>query len=294
MTITVLNTDAGMQAVLDAAAEDRPDRVREMLAPAAGMFKFFPGEVDLATMHLQSLGFPLDRALAETRSALDALRRADAWDRIRTALTEAIDTQLQTTPDITVPDLTVLLVLGDPTDTYFMDEALGLSGNGSMTGYLMLTLWPTEQNLARVEAAAVHELHHNLRYAPGGVLWDPATVNVGEHVVSEGLADAFARRLYGAELGYSPIGASRLHDDAVFDRVVTGLKVTGMQNFGAWVLGDAAARRFGAAPVGLPSGAGYAVGNRLVDTYLEVTTTDVTEALHTPSAEIISVALDRR
>src|SRR5699024_4366282 len=29
MTITVLNTDAGMQAVLDAAAEDRPDRVRE-------------------------------------------------------------------------------------------------------------------------------------------------------------------------------------------------------------------------------------------------------------------------
>jgi len=293
MTITVLNTDAGMQAVLDAATEDRPDRIREMLAPAAGMFKFFPGEVDLARMHLQSLGFPLDRALEETRSALDALRRADAWARIRTALSEAIETQLAATPNITVPDLTVVLVLGDPTDTYFMDEALGLSGNGSMTGYLMLTLWPTEQNLARLEAAAVHELHHNLRYAPGGVLWDPATVNVGEHVVSEGLADSFARRLYGAELGYSPIGTQHLHDDAVFDKVISGLKVTGMQNFGAWVLGDAAATRFGATPVGLPSGAGYAVGNRLVDTYLEVTAMDVTEALHTPSAEIIAVALER-
>src|SRR5699024_11061301 len=172
-TSTALDPDAGMQAVLDAAAEDRPDRVREMLAPAAGMFKFFPGEVDLATMHLQSLGFPLDRALAETRSALDALRRADAWDRIRTALTAAPDAQLDTTPDITVPDPTVLRVVGAPPDAYLMDEALGLSGNGALTGGLMLTLRPAEENLARVGAAAVHELHHHLRYAPGGVLWDP-------------------------------------------------------------------------------------------------------------------------
>jgi hypothetical protein len=31
----------------------------------------------------------------------------------------------------------------------------------------------------------VHELNHNLRYAPGGVVWDPASVVVGEHTVSE-------------------------------------------------------------------------------------------------------------
>src|SRR5699024_12135855 len=134
----------------------------EMLAPAPGMFKFFPGEVDLASMHLQSLGFPLDRALEETQSALDALRRADAWARIRTALSEAIETQLAATPNITVPDLTVVLVLGGPTDPYCMDEARGLSGNGPMTGYLVPTLWPTEQNLEPEEAPDEHELAHIL------------------------------------------------------------------------------------------------------------------------------------
>lgn len=294
MTITVLPTDHGMRAVLTAPEADRAERVREMLAPAAGMYRFFPGEVDLATMHAQSLGFPLERALEETRAALATLENARAWERVHAALTDAVQQQLRATPTITVPDLTVVLVLGDVTDRYFMTEARGLSGNGSMTGYLMLTLWPTEENLARLEASAVHELHHNMRYAPGGVVWDPATVTVGEHVISEGLADAFARHLYGDQLGYSPIGAVHLRDDAVFEKVISGLGVTGMQNFGAWVLGDAAAVRFGAAPVGVPTGAGYAVGNRLVDTYLAATGRDVTEALHTPSEEIIAVALGRR
>lgn len=37
-------------------------------------------------------------------------------------------------------------------------------------------------------------------------------VTVGEQVVSEGLADAFARQLYGDELGYTRIGVPHLHD----------------------------------------------------------------------------------
>ncbi|WP_406276425.1 DUF2268 domain-containing protein [Nocardia sp. NBC_00881] len=49
----------------------------------------------------------------------------------------------------------------------------------------------------------MHELHHNLRYSPGGVVWNPTTVTVGEQVVSEGLAAAFARQLYGEGLGYT-------------------------------------------------------------------------------------------
>lgn len=74
-------------------------------------------------------------------------------------------------------------------------------------------------------------------------MWDPMTVTVGEHVVSEGLADAFARQLYGDELGYARIGVPSLHDDAVFAKVLTGLDVTGMQNFTAWVRGRQQAGR---------------------------------------------------
>ncbi|MFD1049070.1 DUF3817 domain-containing protein, partial [Kibdelosporangium lantanae] len=113
-------------------------------------------------------------------------------------------------------------------DTLFMDVSLGMTANGSVSGYLYLNFWPYPENLERLEATAVHELNHNLRYAPGGVIWNPMTVTVGEQIVSEGLADSFARQLYG-DLGYARIGVPHLRDDEVFAKVLTGLDVTGMR-----------------------------------------------------------------
>ena len=116
---------------------------------------------------------------------------ADAWGRFGGALGDALAVQLAVTPGIAVPDITVLVVLGDPGDAHFMGPNLGMTANGGVSGYVFLNFWPYPENLARLEATAVHELSHNLRYSSGGVVWDPATVTVGEHVVSEGLADAF-------------------------------------------------------------------------------------------------------
>ncbi|WP_319018840.1 DUF2268 domain-containing putative Zn-dependent protease [Microbispora sitophila] len=75
--------------------------------------------------------------------------------------------------------------------------------------------------------------------------------------------------------------------------MLTGLDVTGMQNFTAWVHGDPSAERFGLTPVGLPMGAGYAAGNRLVDTYLAATGQTAAQALHADSSEIIAATLRR-
>ena len=279
-----------MEAVQKAPEAEQGDVLRSVLAPMEGMFRYFPGEVDLLTMHAMSFGFPSDEPGEELQQALERLADADVWGRVERALVSAADQQLAATPGIHVPDITVLIVLGNPHDEYFMGPLRGFSGNGSSTGYISLTLWPTQENLNRIEAAAVHELNHNLRYAPGGVVWDPAQVKVGEQIISEGLADAFARQSYG-HAGYTPIGLPHLHDDRVFEKVVTGLKVQGMQNFTAWVHGDESAQRFGSEPVGLPTGAGYAAGNRLVDAYLETTGLTAAQALHVPSQEIIKVAL---
>ncbi|RLQ81569.1 DUF2268 domain-containing protein [Mycetocola zhadangensis] len=291
MTITVLNTAEGMAAVLDSPTSLRPEKLRGVLEPVRGMYRYFPGEVDLMAMHEMSSGFPLEARADEVRNALDRLGAAGAWERVERALVDAIDVQLRATPDIEVPDITVLLMLGNPDDDYFMGPGRGFSGNGSATGFLSLTVWPTAENINRLEAAAVHELNHNLRYAPGGVVWDPSTVRVGEQVVSEGLADAFARQMYGAS-GYTPIGVPHLGNDGVFNKVVSGLDVLGMQNFVSWVHGDDAARRFGADAVGLPTGAGYAAGNRIVDAYLNTTGTSAAEALHVSSSRIIDIALE--
>ncbi|MEU4805434.1 DUF2268 domain-containing putative Zn-dependent protease [Actinosynnema sp. NPDC023587] len=291
MTITVLDTCPAIREILRAAPADRPGLLRAVLEPAAGMYRYFPGEVDLVAMHRMSSGFPLDRDEDRCLEALGALRDADAWGRIGRALEDALAVQLAATPGLAVPDITVLLVLGDPGDEHFTGPNLGMTANGSVPGHLFLTLWPYPENLARLEATAVHELNHNLRYGSGSVVWDPATVTVGEHVVSEGLADAFARQLYGDELGYTRIGVPHLHDDAVFAKVVSGLGVTGMENFTAWVHGDATAVRYGATPVGLPTGAGYAAGNRLVDAYLAATGRTAAEALLVDSREVVETAL---
>jgi uncharacterized protein YjaZ len=292
MTITVLDTYPAMRAILRAPQADRPGLLKAMLEPAAGMYRYFPGEVDLVAMHRMGSGFPLDRDEDRCLEALEALHGADAWTRIDNALAKAVEVQLAATPAITVPDLTVLIVLGDPGDAHFMDVSLGMTANGSVTGYVYLNFWPYPENLERLEATAVHELNHNLRYAPGGVVWNPVAVTVGEQIVSEGLADAFARQLYG-DLGYARVGVPHLHDDEVFAKVLTGLDVTGMQNFVAWVHGDEHAARFGAAPVGLPTGAGYAAGNRLVDAYLTATGRTATEALHVDSGEVIAVTVKK-
>lgn len=65
-----------------------------------------------------------------------------------------------------------------------------------------------------------------------------------------------------------------------------------MQNITAWVHGDTHAERFGATQVGLPTGAGHAAGNRLVDAYLAATGQTAAQVLHVPSSEIIATALD--
>jgi uncharacterized protein YjaZ len=292
MTITVLDTYPAMLEILRAPDVDRPALLQAMLEPAAGMYRYFPGEVDLVAMHRMSSGFPLDRDQEQCIDALAALHDADAWGRIERALEHALTVQLAATPGITVPDLTVLLVLGDPGDTHFMGPSLGMTANGSVSGYLFVNLWPYRENLERIEATAVHELNHNLRYSPGGVVWDPTTVTVGEQVVSEGLADAFARQLYG-DLGYARVGVPHLHDDAVFAKVLTGLDVTGMQNFTAWVHGDETAVRYGGTPVGLPTGAGYAAGNRLVDAYLAATDRTAAEALHVNRDDVLGLVRQR-
>lgn len=290
MTISVIDSASSMRRVLTATPDDRADLVREMWSPLAGMYHFIPEGVDMATVHRQNFGFGWESTTEPIQEGLERLVEADAWNRITKALESGAAALRSANPGIEVPDLQVLLVLGDPANKHFIDETQGLSAFGGISGYITITVWPTPQILDRLEAIAVHELHHNVRYSPGGVVWDPMTVTVGEQVISEGLADAFATELYG-DLGYTHfISASTRDDDEVLAKVASGLYITGMQNFTAWVHGDASARLLGAEPVGLPTGAGYAAGTRFVRAYLEGTCSTAAQSVSTPAEEILRVA----
>jgi hypothetical protein len=96
------------------------------------MYRYVPGEPDFVALHHMSGGLRVDR---EDPAALD----------------EAV----RLVSGVVVPDVRVAIVLGDSTDEHFMDVALGMSANGSVTGYLWPNFWLSPENLARVEATAV-------------------------------------------------------------------------------------------------------------------------------------------
>ena len=282
-----------MSRILTADAKDRTDLIRDMWAPMAGMYHFIPGDLDLAAVHQQNFGFRPDSAIEQVREGVQTLIAADAWTRIEKALDDGAATLAAADPGVQIPDLKVLLVLGDPTNKHFVDEVQGLSGFGGISGYITITVWPTSRVLDRLEAIAVHELHHNVRYSPGAVVWDPQTVTVGEHVIAEGLADVFASELYG-DAGYTHFVRDETRsDDQVLAKVASGLGVTGMADFAAWVLGDSSAQLFGIQPVDLPTGAGYAAGARLVRAYLDATGTTAAASVRTPASDILRIALPR-
>lgn len=293
MTISVIESASSMRRVLAATPDERADLVREMWSPLAGMYHFIPGGVDMATVHRQNFGFDWEGTTEPIQEGVERLIEADAWGRISEALRSGVAALQSANPGIDVPDLSVLLVLGDPANKHFVDEIQGLSAFGGISGYITITVWPTPQVLDRLEAIAVHELHHNVRYSPGGVVWDPMTVTVGEQVISEGLADVFAAELYG-DRGYTHFVSDRTrNDDEALAKVVSGLRITGMQNFTAWVHGDASARLLGAEPVGLPTGAGYAAGIRLVRAYLDVTGATAAQSIAAPMDDILRLAAPR-
>jgi uncharacterized protein YjaZ len=180
-----------------------------------------------------------------------------------------------------------MLVLGNPDDDYLMRVAGGYYGMGSTPGWLYLVAWPTDEVVGRIAHCAVHEFHHQVRYA--NVEWDPQRVTVGEHIVAEGLAEAFVRELSGP----SAMGpwSSMVTGEALeraYAMTMANIDLPGMRNTPAFVLGDTAATRFGGQPRGIPDMAGYGVGLRIVDRYLAATGLSVAASSVLPSAEIVA------
>ena len=284
--LTIIDTASTTRRVLAAPPSERAELLRQVRAPLNGMFPFIPGGPDQFEIHRGTYGYPIEGSDARVLDALAQLEDADAWRRIRRALAEGIVALTSAVPDLSVPDLTVHLTVGDPSDAYFMDEIQGLSAFGGMSGYIEITVWPHDVVLDRLEAIAVHELHHNVRYGPGGVVWDPMRVQLGEQVVAEGLADAFAAELYG-ERGWTHFVDEASRERDVIDKVRQALEITGMQYFMPWILGDAGARRLGLDPVGVPTGAGYAAGRALVAQYLGRSGRSAAEAVRTPWRRVV-------
>lgn len=110
---------------------------------------------------------------------LDLIERAVTECVRRLALTEEQAAYL--------PQLQCMLVPADPANRTFMALNHGLSGFGGAPGYLLLRVWPSAGNLARIPAVLARLVANNLRQVarPEGLL------TLGDWLVLEGLSAAF-------------------------------------------------------------------------------------------------------
>ncbi|MGV9307182.1 DUF2268 domain-containing protein [Nonomuraea sp. NPDC003727] len=282
MEIIVHDTFTAMADLLRRPLGERRDLLAGMLAPIRAAIPV-PG--DIVDIHHQGAGFRVDREDPRYLPAVEKLIEQDVPGQIERALGKAA----AALTGLAAPDaIQVMFVLGHPDDDYLMNVVGGYYGMGGSGDVIYLLAWPGDDVIGRIAHCAVHEFHHNIRYRT--VEWNPATVTVGEHVVAEGLAEAFVRELSGPE-AMGPWSARPL-DDAVFARIVADLGLQGMQNTPAYVLGDTAMVRFGQEPRGIPDMAGYPAGLRLVDAHLRATGRSAVECTGLPAAEILSTWRD--
>ncbi|MFJ4873935.1 DUF2268 domain-containing protein [Streptomyces sp. NPDC088745] len=292
MKIVVHDSAAAHLRLLQLPPADRRAALREIYAPLhPTLAAAFGGHADLVATHEQGVGFPLDGDDPRLPEAVERMREARVWERVEDALHAARDL-LRTAPGVRTPDTVhVVLVLGDPDDQHLVTRSKGYFGFGGIPGAVHLVMWPTPEALARIGHAAAHELHHNVRYA--NVVWDPATVTVGEQVVAEGLAEAFVRELAGPEaMGHWATALTGAALDDAYEKVTAGIGVAGMQNLTAYVHGDATAALLNpdAVPLGIPDMAGYATGLRIVDAHLAATGLTAARSVALPAREVLSNA----
>ncbi|MFG1946447.1 DUF2268 domain-containing protein [Nonomuraea sp. NPDC048826] len=280
MEFIVHDTVSVMAETLRQPRERRADTLREMLSPIR---EAIPMPGDIVDIHHEGGGFRVDADDPRYLAALDRLAEADVLGQVERELRRASAAlghlkQAET--------LQVMFVLGNPDDTHLMGTAGGYYGMGGAPGWLYLLAWPGDEIIGRIAHCAVHEFHHNVRYT--NVEWNPQTVTVGEHVISEGLAEAFVRELSGPEaMGPWSSMVTGADFDHAYERIMADFGLQGMWNTPAYVLGDSATRRFGQEPKGIPNMAGYAVGLRLVDRALAETGKTVAELSGLPVAEIV-------
>jgi len=283
--IDVHNDAAAMTRLFTLPATARMDALAAMRGISA--FDEEPMKM-LKQIHEQGDGFRVDVDDSRFPEALQRLVKADAWGQLRRELARAWEYQRSVLPGIRHPDrVEVVLTLGNPDDQIFIDRTLGYYGMGAIPGSIWLVAWPTDYNLTRIGACGVHELAHNLR-SPNV----ETQFNLAEWVVQEGLAELFTVEVCGADstgAWYSGVTGPAL--DAAYDKV-TGAFGTG-SSFADWtgyVLGDEIAGRMGRRPVGIPHMGGYAVGRRIVGSYLEKTGLKAAQAIVRPTAEILAGA----
>jgi len=289
MQFQIVDTQAAYRRMLTAPDQARRFAIfrEELAAPFAGLARVFGSDdvvAAFANWGMTPEMFEPERH-AEMTAVLEALASADAWNRAAQALGRGRDAFARYSERIPLNSVVFGLYLADMRG---VPGQRGYTGFGGIPGWIMAVYGqPDADNLACVEAATVHELHHNVL----GAIFpsNPLLASVGAYMIGEGLAESFAAELYGEDLigpWVTEFDESRL--DEARQLLGDALEKTGFDVVRSYIFGDEMNAYQGREAVGVPAFAGYAIGYKVVQAYLQRTGQSVVEASFVPARQIIA------
>jgi uncharacterized protein YjaZ len=290
MRLHIIDVESIYRRLLNSASAQEREAIyrQELLAPFEGMMRIYGGGEPLAWAKMWTLYTPEDFD-GEQRPIIEEMVRHltddGAWQRSVAALERGMVAFAPYADRIALDNINCAVVLTKHNSNL---PGRGYAGFGGLPGYLMVSLsLADDYTLPRVGPASVHELNHNVRFKIVPFL--PMQVTVADYIIAEGLAEAFAAELFGEDLvGYMVTDISE-EELGTARRVISGaLDVSGFNAVRSYIFGDTIAATWGQPKAGIPDFAGYAIGYRVVQQYLQRTGRSVVEATLLPSQEIIA------
>ncbi|GAB4210231.1 MAG: hypothetical protein OHK0022_42910 [Roseiflexaceae bacterium] len=289
MQFQIIDTESAYRRLL--AAPDAAIRATifrdEIYTPFAGLARFFGGT---GPESFAQWGMSPELFADHARMApiLETLAQHRAWERAAEALERGRAAFAPFIDRIPLDTVVFGLMLVDMRP---IPLQRGYSGFGAIPGWVMTSYGdPNDENLARVEAATVHELHHQVLSA--AFPQRPIISTVGTYIIGEGLAESFAAELYGEELTGFWVREFDERELPEARRVIgAALDRSGFDVVRRYIFGDTIASHMGMAVSDgerVPDFAGYAIGYHVVQAYLRRTGATVAEATFVLPEQIIA------
>ena len=218
------------------------------------------------------------------RQALESLKEIQALQTAHSTLNHCINFIEKNNININTDELRFGMYIADPKK---LELQKGYCGFGGIPGFIQVSIYPNSYNIPRIPAVIAHEFHHNIRFSYFD--WDHGDVTVGDYLIIEGLAESFAKELYGEDL-LGPWVTSFDKEDLEYSKEVIkdALDIKGFAEVSSYMFGDTIAKEQGYQPVGLSPFAGYAVGYHAVQSFMETNNVGIEEATLLGTDEILS------
>lgn len=293
MNIKSLRSDHIYQKVAQASPEEKLELFRnEMMAPFMKQWEIqqipFRAEeangFDVITFNSMMHRAP-EQITPQISQEIGQISSESFWSECEHAVRKSLDLFIEHEISLSVSDYLFTIQLGNPDNRALVINE-GYSGFGGIPGFIWGTILPNAYTIPRMKAALAHECNHNVRYQY--IQWDH-TVNLGELIVSEGLAENYATFLFGEKLlgpWVSKTNAETLNRH-IKPVLREKLQLTGFDQFAPYLYGDDIAKLQNFKPVNMPYSAGYACGYYLIQYYLRKTGRTIFEATITPAAQIL-------